>query len=304
MTPAHADPPSPLAPRPLGKTGLSVSPLGLGTGRLGSAELSEGEAERLLHGALDAGVTLIDAAPSYGLAEERIGRYLSGRRGDFVLSTKGGYGVPGVPDWTGAVITAGIDAALARLRTGWIDVFHLHSCPEETLERGEVIDALEAAVRAGKIRVAAYSGDAAPLAWAVRSGRFGSVQASVNLCDQRILDAELPAAQAAGIGVIAKRALANAPWRFSSRPHGDYAEVYWERLQAMRIDPRGAPWDELALRFAAFQPGVSACLVGTASLARLLHNLQSLQRGPLPADQVEAIRRAFRESDQGWIGQV
>ena len=225
MAPAYLDPSSPLASRPLGRTGLSVSPLGLGTGRLGSADLSESEAERLLHGALDAGITLIDTAPSYGLAEERIGRHLARRRKDVTLSTKGGYGVPGVPDWTGTVITAGIDAALARMRTSWLDIFHLHSCPQEILERGEVIEALEAAVQAGKVRVAAYSGDGAPLAWAVGSGRFGSVQASVNFCDQRILDAELPAAQAAGMGLIAKRALANAPWRFFSRPRGDYAEV-------------------------------------------------------------------------------
>jgi len=293
-----------LAPRPLGRTGLSVSPVGLGTGRIGGAEVSEAEAGRLLNGALDAGITLIDTAPGYGLAEERIGRHVAHRRGEIVLSTKGGYGVPGVPDWTGAVITAGIEAALGRMRTGWIDIFHFHSCPQETLERGDLIEALEAAVRAGKVRVAAYSGDGAPLAWAVASGRFGSVQASVNLCDQRILDAELPAARGAGLGVLAKRPLANAAWRFAARPAGDYAEVYWERLQAMGIDPGGTPWDELALRFAAFQPGVSACLSGTASLDRLLHNARIVERGPLPEAQVEAMRRAFRENDRGWVGQV
>lgn len=293
-----------LSPRPLGQTGLHVSPLGLGAGRLGGAELSEPDVERLLHGALDEGVTLIDTAPSYGLSEERIGRHLARRRAEFVLSTKGGYGTPGIPDWTGPCIAAGVDAALRRLRTEWIDVFHLHSCPVETLERGEVIDALEAAVRAGKVRAAAYSGDGVPLAWAVRSGRFASVEASVNLCDQRVLDAELPAARAAGLGVIAKRPLANAAWRFAARPAGDYAEVYWERLQAMRLDPGGLPWDALALRFAAFQPGVSACIVGTASLDHLRRAVEILGAGPLPADQAEALRRAFREHDQDWVGQV
>lgn len=296
--------PSPLTPRPYGNTGLSVSPLGLGAGRLGGADLDEEDAARLLHGALDLGVTLIDAAPSYGLAEERIGRHLAGRRDRFVLSTKGGYGVPGVPDWTGAVITAGIEVALRRMRTDHIDIFHFHSCPEETLRHGEVIAALEAAVQAGKVRVAAYSGDGPPLAWAVRSGRFGGVQTSVNLCDQRGLDEDLPTARAAGMGVLAKRALANAAWRFEARPAGDYAEVYWERLQAMQIDPQGMPWDELALRFTAFKPEVSACLVGTASLDRLERNVRLLEQGPLPEALDAAIRRAFRENDRGWVGQV
>jgi aryl-alcohol dehydrogenase-like predicted oxidoreductase len=297
-------PTPPLEPRPFGRTGLTVSPLGLGAGRLGGGDLSEADAERLLLGALDEGVTLIDAAPSYGQAEERIGRHLAHRRGEIVLSTKGGYGAPGIPDWTGPSITAGVDAALRRLRTSWIDIFHLHSCPLSTLERGDVVGALEGAVRAGKVRVAAYSGEGDALAWAVRSGRFGGVQASVNLCDQRSLDAELQEARAAGLGVIAKRPLANAAFRFASRPAGDYAEVYWERLQAMALDPGGLAWDELALRFSAFQPGVSACVVGTASLEHLRHNARLIARGALPEAQAEALRRAFREHDRGWVGQV
>lgn len=296
--------PSSSAPRPFGRTGLLVSPLGLGAGRIGASDLSEAEVERLLNAALDEGVTLIDTAPSYGLSEERIGRHLARRRSEYVLSTKGGYGVPGVADWTGPVITAGIEAALRRLRTTWIDVFHLHSCPVETLERGEVIDALDAAVRAGKVRVSAYSGDSSPLSWAVRSGRFGSVMASVNLCDQRILDSDLPEALGAGLGVIAKRPLANAAWRFSERPVGDYAEVYWARLRAMGLDPGELAWDEMALRFAAFQPGVSSSIEGTASVEHLRRAARLIARGPLPADRVEALRAAFRRCDDGWVGQV
>src|SRR5208337_2343728 len=106
----------------------------------------------------------------------------------------------------------------------------LHSCEAATLERGEVVGALADAVRAGKVRVMGYSGEGEALAWAVRSGRFGAIETSVNLCDQRVIDEVLPAAAAAGMGVVAKRPLANAPWRFGARPAGDYAEVYWDRL--------------------------------------------------------------------------
>ena len=97
--------------RPLGKTGFSVSALGLGAGRIGGPETSEADVDRLVGGALDAGVTLIDTARSYGLSEERLGRALAGRRERVVLSTKVGYGVPGVPDWTARCITDGVDAA-------------------------------------------------------------------------------------------------------------------------------------------------------------------------------------------------
>lgn len=296
----------PLPQRPFGSTGLAVSALGLGAGRLGGDDLDDAGADALLGAALDAGVTLIDAARSYGHAEDRIGRFLSasGRRDRVVISTKGGYGVDGVPDWTAAVITAGVDAALGRLRTDRLDVFLLHSCPLETLQRGEVIDALAATVRAGKVRVMGYSGEGDALAWAVRSGRFGAIETSVNLCDQRVIDEVLPAAAAAGLGVIAKRPLANAPWRFAARPVGDYAEPYWERLQAMGIDPGETPWDALAIRFAAYQPGVSAAIVGTARPDHLARAAAAVTAGPLPEARVGELREAFRRHDRGWVGQV
>jgi aryl-alcohol dehydrogenase-like predicted oxidoreductase len=110
--------------RPLCTTGLTTSILGLGGGRICSDNVSGADVDRLAGAALDAGVTLIDTARSYGLSEERLGRALAGRREGLLLSTKVGYGAPSVPDWTGEVITAGVDAALRRLRTdrlggGW-----------------------------------------------------------------------------------------------------------------------------------------------------------------------------------------
>jgi aryl-alcohol dehydrogenase-like predicted oxidoreductase len=125
-----------------------------------------------------------------------------------------------------------------------------------------------------------YSGEGEALAWALRSGRFGAIEMSVNICDQRVIDDVLPVAAATGLGVIAKRPLANAPWRFATRPTGDYAETYWERLRAMAIDAHGLPWDELAVRFAAFQPGVSAAIVGTARVDHLLRGAGCRSRTP------------------------
>jgi len=110
-----------------------VSRLGLGTGSLGDPAQSDAEVDRLLGTALDLGITLFDTARSYGLSEERLGRFLRGRRDGVVLSTKVGYGVDGVPDWTPECIRKGIDRALGLLQTGVIDLVHLHSCPQGTL---------------------------------------------------------------------------------------------------------------------------------------------------------------------------
>ena len=289
--------------RTLGGTGFQVSIVGLGTNAFGDPALGEREAERLLLGALDAGVNLLDTAPSYGTSEERIGRILGPRRKDIVLSTKGGYGVPGVADWTAEVIPAGIEQALRRLRTDRIDVFHLHSCPLEVLRREDILDAVTGAVQAGKIGAAAYSGENDALAFAAASGRFSVVQTSVNLCDQRGLDALVPQAAAQGIGVLGKRALANGVWRDdgSSDPT---PRAYRHRLETMALDPAPFAWDELAIRFAAHAPGVAAILVGTRSLERLQRAAALAALGPLPETRVQAIRARFRACDADWVGQV
>jgi aryl-alcohol dehydrogenase-like predicted oxidoreductase len=281
--------------RPYGTTGLAVSELGLGAGPLGDpAALDDAGAERLIHGALDLGITLIDTAPSYGASEARIGAALRGRRAGVVLSTKLGYGVPGMPDWTGPCITAGIDLALARLQTTWLDVAHLHSCPLDVLERGEVIDALLAARSAGKVRVAAYSGDNAPLAWAIECGHFGGVQCSVSAADQRALDAAVPRAVERGVGVLAKRPLANGVWREATRPHAPDRGEYWDRLAAMGE----ALTAERALGFALAQP-VASVLVGTTKLD---HLRAMAEVGPDPG--AAALRERFRACDRGWDGIV
>jgi len=290
--------------REFGNTGLVVSALGFGAGHVGDSATSETEVDALLNAVLDLGITLVDTARGYGLSEERIGRHLAHRRQEFVLSTKVGYDVPGYENWTGPCITAGVDAALARLRTDVVDIVHLHSCPLDVLERGDVVEALERAVEAGKVRVAAYSGDNEPLEWAAESGRFGSLQTSINIFDQYAIDRGLATARARGLGVIAKRPVANAPWRFEERPVGDYCEEYWVRMRAMNFDPEELGWPQLALRFAAWLPGVGSCIVGTRNLDHLRHNADLVAEGPLGDETVDAICAAYRAHDAGWVGQI
>jgi len=288
-----------------GNTGLQVTRLGLGAAQVGQARVSEKEAEALLNGVLDAGVNLIDTARGYGKSEERIGKYIAHRREAYVLSTKVGYDVEGHENWTKGAVTDGIERALRLLKTDVLDIAHLHSCSLEDLERGEVIEGLTQARQAGKIKVAAYSGENEALAYAVSCGAFQSVQFSLNLCDQRVIDKVLAKVGEAGLGVIAKRPLANVFWQHTERPSGAYAEEYWHRAQEMGLQPpEGLDWMSFAIRFSVFTPGVHAAITGTGSLSHFLHNLRLLEAGPLPEHEYEAARSQFQAHDQGWEGRT
>ena len=288
--------------RPYGSSGLQVSELGLGAGQLGDARLSEADAADLMAASVDAGVTLIDTAPSYGLSEQRIGRHLSARRRHVVISTKLGYGVDGIPDWTGPCITAGVDQALRILRTDYLDIAHLHSCPWTVLAQGEVVDALERVKQSGKVRAIAYSGENEDLDYAVGMDRFDGFMASLNLFEQRVIDRILP--RITNKGFIAKRPSANHPWRFDVQPVGDYCEPYWQRWQAMGLDSGGMDWGELAIRFALTIPGVSSAIVGTGRTAHLRQNRDWAMEGPLDPETVARWRQRFAECDEDWSGQI
>ena len=289
--------------RNFGSSGLLVPLLGFGAGHIGGNELTEHEVSVLLNFALDLGINLIDTARGYGLSEERIGKYISHRRDEYILSTKVGYGIPGYNDWTYDCVIAGVNEALRIMKTDYIDIVHLHSCPLETLTNSEVIYALNKTVEDGKVRVAAYSGENDALRFAVESGMFGSIQTSLNITDQRDIEVILPAAKEKGIGVIAKRPLANNPWRFNKRPYGEYCEEYWVRWKEMNLD-LSIDWNEAALRFAAYTIGVNSVIAGTSNTNHLKSNLEAINQGPLPDETYNEIRSAFNKNDKGWIGQV
>lgn len=279
--------------------------IGFGAAALGDETIGDREAEALLAGVLERGIQLIDTARSYGASEERIGRFFKAHpqvRPHAVLSTKIGYGVLGLADWTGACITAGIDAALERLCTERIELVHLHSCPMEILQREEIIAPLENAVRAGKIALACYSGDGLELKYAVRCGRFHSVQASYNLTD-RANGAMLSEARSRGINVIVKRALGNAPWRFPARPEAADLATYWDRWQALALDLH-LPLAEVALRFAAHFEPAEAILLGTRSLAHLDAAISALAKGPLPGEVLEYLETRYSAVGSTWPAMI
>ncbi|TAE29498.1 MAG: aldo/keto reductase [Candidatus Kapaibacterium sp.] len=287
---------------------LPVSALGFGAGHIGGTNITENEAGTILNRAVDLGVTLIDTARGYGMSEERIGRHLSYRRKDVVLVSKCGYSIPGYEDWTPMSIHAGIDMALRLMRTDYLDVMLLHSCPKSTLERPGLIEALEENVKSGKLLAIGYSGENDDLEFALSLKRFDVIETSVNPFDQRGIFSLLPKAKAAGVGVIAKRPLGNAPWRYNERPVGNYAETYWERMTTMQmhtiVQESGLSWDNLALRFSAFAEGVTTAIVGTTSTTNLQRNIEQVNDGALPTALLQRLHETFQKHDNNWTGQV
>lgn len=284
--------------RPLGKTGLLVSSVGFGAMHFEKID-DEAVVNRLLNGVLDLGVTLVDTARGYGRSEERIGRHLAHRRHDFVLSTKFGYGVDGVTDWTYACIVQGVERALRLMNTNFIDIGHLHSCPLHVLRRGEVTAALADCVRSGKLRVAAHSGENSELAHALADSRLGSVQCSLSLVD-RANATQLAAAAAAGKGVIVKRALAGLAWDRPERPTDQCEGIYWDRWRQLALLDFAVPWPEVALRFAAHLPGVGSVLVGTSNLMNLRSAIQAVERGPLSAEVLGVLDERWQRCGRDW----
>jgi len=283
-----------------------VSLLGYGAGGIGADHLDEDFVGSLLNQVVDMGIQFIDTARGYGLSEERIGRHLSYRRRDFILSTKVGYMVPGHADWTYDAVFAGVEQALGRMKTQYLDIVFLHSCPLDVLQKQEVVKALQRCKEEGLVKSIGYSGENRELAWALEDERFDVVQCSVNLTDQYSLHNLLPKIRRKK-GVVAKRPLANAPWLYPQEPAGHYCESYWRRMKELdlaSLKPENLSWNEFFLRFSLSVPEVSTAIVGSLNLEHIRGNLESSKKGLLPPSLFEKIKSRFLEVGSSWGGEI
>jgi aryl-alcohol dehydrogenase-like predicted oxidoreductase len=294
--------------RELGRTGLHCSVLGFGGSEIGFERAEPSRVRRLLQEALDAGLSVIDTAECYGDSESLVGQAVADRRQDCYLFTKcGHFEGTARDDWSVASLEKSIARSLSRLRTDHVDVLQLHTCTEEDLRRGEVIEVAERARQRGQTRFIGYSGDGPAARYAIECGRFDTLQTSVNVADQEALHLTLPLAQARGVGVIVKRPIANAAWRSGERPDNAYHQVYWDRLQRLDYAFLRRPFAEsigIALRFTASLPGVTTLIVGTTQPGRWRENAALLEAGVLPEAEMDAIRRRWQAiADDSWVGQ-
>jgi aryl-alcohol dehydrogenase-like predicted oxidoreductase len=295
--------------RRFGKTDMEVSVLGFGGAEIGYQNASLKTVEALLKSALDEGLNVIDTAECYAGSEELIGAAVSGRRKDFYLFTKCGHGNRyDVPEWRAEQIERSIERSLQRMKTDYLDLIQLHSCDEATLRKGEVIQALQAAKKAGKARYIGYSGDGKAAQYAIECGAFDTLQTSISIADQEALETTIPAAKERGMGVIAKRPLANAAWRSANKPNDPYLHPYWDRLQKLKYDFINGNMEKsiaTALRFTLSVPGVHTAIVGTTKPGRWSENAKLLSHGALPEKEFQAIRDRWKSvAGNDWIGQV
>ncbi|MGH9944503.1 MAG: aldo/keto reductase, partial [Pyrinomonadaceae bacterium] len=257
------------------------------------------------------GLNVVDTAECYLDSEELIGRAVSPRRREFYLFTKCGHASSSGlahPDWSPRLLSESIDRSLARLRTDYLDLLQLHSCSAEVLQRGEVIEVLQRAREQGKTRFIGYSGDGTDALYAVECGAFDTLQTSVNVADQQALELTLPPARERGMGVIAKRPLANAVWKHRDRPADPYVQPYWERLRQLDYGfLRGDVGEAVgkALRFTLSVPGVHTAIVGTARPGRWRENAELLGAGPLSTEEFGSIRERWGQAAEAdWFGEV
>ena len=302
--------------RRLGRTGLEVSLVSLGTGgpsRFGQDRgTTPAAARRLVRRALDHGVNFFDTAQGYGDSESLLGQALDGvPRNDYLIATKCTYRDGDERVIAAADVSLTIDRALARLKVDVIDVMQIHGLQDghydEVIEQHLPI--LQKAQAAGKIRYIGvterFTHDPAHvmLRRAIADDHFDTLMVGYSLLHQGAERHVLPAAQAADIGVIimiaVRRALSN-PERLR--------EVIADLVERGQLPGGAVPADdplgwlvhgdvtsvvEAAYRFVREHAAVDTVLTGTSRPEHLDANVAALLRGTLPAADQQRLRDTF-----------
>jgi len=300
--------------RTLGRSGLVVSPLALGTMTFGTPRWGSPDevSESIFHAYVDAGGNFIDTADVYakGRSEELIGGYVADRslRDRLVLATKSGFhgGEPGDPNAGGngrKNIRRALEGSLRRLRTDYVDLYWMHVWDMVTPVE-EVVQTLGDLVRAGMVRYygfsdvpAWYAARAATLATALATPGPIALQLAYSLVERGIEREHLPAAHECGLGVcpwspIAAGFLAGKYRRegegatgegrlTGKNPFGNrlFTDRNWRVLDVLRTAAEQAdrPLAQVALAWVSAQPGVTSPILGASKLEQLHDNLASLE---------------------------
>ena len=305
--------------RNLGKSGLIVSAVGLGTNNFGG-RLNAAATRAVVHKALDLGVTFFDTSDTYGPAgssEEYLGRALGGRRRDIVLATKFARPMDAEGRLQGAsrrYIMGAVEASLKRLNTDWIDLYQQHiEDPRTPIE--ETLRALEDLVRQGKVR---YIGCSTLRAWQVVEALWTSTHhnlISFISCQERysLLEREFEgelgrAVEAYGLGVIPFSPLANGLLtgkyrRGEALPAGRLAkeprmaeryltERNWELVERLTgfCEARGKSLLDLAFGWLLRRPGVASVIAGATAPEQVEANVRAAAWVPSPEDMDEIDR--------------
>ena len=303
----------------LGRTGLRVSVLGLGGG--GHSQLgrrtgaSANQSMAIVRRALDLGVNFIDTAEAYG-TEEIIGDALQGiKRSDVVLSTKKSLTKEGRLI-TAAELVQGLEASLLRLRTDFVDVYHLHGVQPDQYDHAasELAPAMAKLRDQGKIRflgiTEAFVSDTghAMMKQAVQDDCWDVVMVGFNILNQSARERVFGETRRRNTGVLCMFAVRDA----LSRPEKLQQTIIELARQGLidgdaidMQDPLGflakvdgfASLPDAAYRFCRAEPGIHVVLSGTGNVQHLEQNAVSILRHPLPADTRQKLIDLFARVD-------
>ncbi|MGW0515819.1 aldo/keto reductase [Crossiella sp. NPDC003009] len=314
--------------RVLGRTGRQVGVVGLGAWQLGAdwGEVDEDQALAVLAAAVESGVTLIDTADVYGdgRSERLIGQFLKSHGGDGItVATKMGRRVEQVPaNYTLDNFRAWTDRSRANLGVDTLDLVQLHCPPTAVFAADEVFDALDTLVQ--EKRIAAYGVSVetrAEALTAIARPGVASVQIILNMLRLGPLAEVLPAARAAGVGILARVPLAsgllsgryNENTTFAENDHRSYNRHgeafdvgetfsgvdFSVGLQAVRrlapLVPEGATMAQFALRWIIDQPGVSVVIPGARNAEQAKGNAAAAELAPLGEDTLATVRAVYDE---------
>jgi aryl-alcohol dehydrogenase-like predicted oxidoreductase len=287
--------------RPLGRTGVQVSKLCLGTMMFGAwGNTDHDDSIRIIHRALDAGINFVDTADVYsaGESEEILGKALKGRRDDVVLATKFWGPMGDAPNRGGVSrrwIIAEVENSLRRLGTDWIDLYQMHR-PDPATDFDETLGALTDLVQQGKVRYIGSSsfsaGQIVEAQWAARERRlerFRTEQPPYSLLVRGIELDVLPTAQRHGMGILTYSPLAggwpSGSWTADSSPTSPARQRLAARFDmsmpenqrkldaveqlAEVADDAGVPLIELAIAFVVNHPGVTSAIIGPRTMEQL-----------------------------------
>jgi aryl-alcohol dehydrogenase-like predicted oxidoreductase len=313
--------------RVLGRTGRAVSVIGLGTWQLGAdwGTVTEAGALAVLRAAADAGVTFFDTADVYGdgRSERVIGRFLAGHAGQPVtVATKMGRRAAQVPSsYVRENFRAWTDRSRANLGTDRLDLVQLHCPPDAVFSSGAVYDALDELVAEGRIAAYGVSVETCEQALtAIARPGVATVQIIVNAFRRKPLEKVLPAAAAAGVGIIARVPLASGllSGRYTARTrfpaddhrsynrHGEAFDVgetfsgvdYETGVRAASefaaiVVGHGGTTAQAALRWVIQQPGVTTVIPGARDAGQARQNAAAAGLPPLDADSLARIGELY-----------
>lgn len=293
-------------PRQLGKTGLKISRLSLGTMMFGGRTDLD-ESRRIADACLERGVFFWDTADMYGLgrSEEVVAELMQGRRHEIVLATKVWATMSERPNDRGLSarhIIAACEASLRRLRTDYIDIYYMHF-PDGSVRPEESLRAIEDLVRAGKVRyVGASNHQAWQVAERIATARLNgwqpidAVQPLYNILNRDIERELIPMARNYGLGVVTYSSLARGvltgKYRWNEAPpagsrlstgdrrlrQAEWREASLEVVDALRplAERRGIPLSQIATAWALHNDYVDAVIIGPRTLAQAQDALDAL----------------------------